>query len=194
MNANEALARMDELHASMKNTTAYYRKRFFEEMKRLYDEFEIVRMAWDFVENAHLIIKRFIKRVVSIFTPFNDGRIEYRCEAKGCGAYIVQHFDYNGKLLWTKVGKADKVQKRLQDHLTNDYAGEAYRGVCLHFFPAVDAEHALCIENILRRYFKQTHPLKKQDRFPTLEVVTQEDFEAISRDVKILDMIFRDRA
>jgi hypothetical protein len=190
MNANEALARMDELHASMKNTTAYYRKRFFEEMKHLYDEFEIVRMVWDFVETAHLIAKRFVKRIASLFTPFNDGRVEYRCEAKGCGAYIVQHFDHNDNFLWTKVGKADKVQKRLQEHLTKDYVGEAYRGVCLYFFPAVDEEHALCIENVLRRYFRKNHKLLGKDRFPTLEEVTAADFEYLNAKIEKLAEVF----
>lgn len=66
MNAVEALRRMDYLHNAMNSTTTYYRRKFYEEMKSLYEECAAVRAAWDFVEDAVRIVKRFVKKIVEI--------------------------------------------------------------------------------------------------------------------------------
>ena len=66
MNANEALARMDYLHGMMNATSTYYRRKFYEEMKSLYEEFAAVRAAWDFVEDAVRIVKRFVKKILTV--------------------------------------------------------------------------------------------------------------------------------
>ena len=123
--------------------------------------------------------------------PAKVSNIEYACEAEGCGAYIVQHFDSKGRILWTKVGKADNVQKRLVQHIKSDYAGEAVRALCLHFFPAVDEDHALSIENVLRRHFrKQGYKKLGNDRFPDLREVTAQDLQTISHKLELLTEIF----
>lgn len=188
MNANEALARMDYLHNMMNTTTTYYRRKFYEEMKGLYEEFAAVRAAWDFVEDAVRIVKRFVKKILTVF--HNDKRVEFHCEAAGCGAYLVQHFDYKNNPKWIKVGKADDVDKRLSQHLKQDYAGEVKRAVCIAFYPAVDADHALSIENVLRRYFRKNHKLLGKDRFPTLEEVTAADFEYLNAKIEKLAEVF----
>ena len=188
MNANEALARMDYLYNMMNATSTYYRRKFHDEMKSLYEEFDAVRAVWDYVADAVRIVKRFVRKIVATFHA--DKRVEFRCEAQGCGAYIVQHFDYNDKPMWTKVGKADNVDKRLSQHLKQDYAGEAKRAVCIAFYPAVDADHALSIENVLRRYFRKNHKLLGKDRFPTLEEVTAADFEYLNQKIEKLAEVF----
>lgn len=113
--------------------------------------------------------------------PAKVANIEYACEAEGCGAYIVQHFDSKGRILWTKVGKADNVRKRLAEHLKSDYKGEAFSAICLHFFPAKNKNHALSVENVLRDHFEAKGcRLLGNDRFPTVHEVTAEDLKAIS--------------
>ena len=116
--------------------------------------------------------------------------VEYECDAYGMGAYIVQHYDAQDEPLWTKVGKANDVHKRLNEHLTKDYRGLAKRAVCLAFYPATSEDHALSIENVLRHHFNKEYPLLGNDRFPALSRLTDEDKQIIEEKLKILATIF----
>lgn len=143
---------------------------------------EIWNKCKDWAKKFALDLKeQKLVKLVKRGRPAKVSNIEYACEAKGCGAYIVQHFDSKGRILWTKVGKADNVQKRLAEHLKKDYEGEAVRALCLHFFPAKNKNHALSVENILRDHFEEKGcRLLGNDRFPTVHEVTAEDVEAIN--------------
>lgn len=129
-----------------------------------------------------LIVKRRGRKATAM--------VGYRCEAYGMGAYIVQHFNSEDVRLWTKVGKADDVQKRLAQHLNKDYKGTAVRAECIAFYPAKNSNHALSIENVLRDFFNRKHALLGNDRFPTLEAITPEEFDAIEKKLEILATIF----
>lgn len=117
--------------------------------------------------------------------------MEFKCIAEGTGAYTVQHFDDEGKLLWTKVGKADDAYRRLTQHFTTDYKGVAKSGVCLNWFPAKNSNHALSIENVLRDYFQRKgYHLMGNDRFDDLCEVTEQDWAEIQSKVNVLATIF----
>lgn len=156
----------------------------------------VVKEIWERCSNwAREWILDPITRTLMPQTIRHRGRkssamVGYRCEAQGMGAYIVQHFDDKDTRLWTKVGKADDVQKRLIQHLTKDYKKIATRAECIAFYPAKNSDHALSIENVLRNFFNQKYPLLGNDRFPTLENIPEEDFRLIAEKLKILETIF----
>lgn len=120
----------------------------------------------------------------------SDAQIMYECEARGMGAYIVKHYDSENNLLWTKVGKADNVVKRLREHLKKDYKGVAVFAKCVGFYSAKNSDHALSIENVLRNHFNKNHALLGHDRFPTLEEVTAEDLTVLDEKMKVLATLF----
>lgn len=117
--------------------------------------------------------------------------MEFKCIAEGTGAYVVQHFDDKGKLLWTKVGKADDAQKRLAQHFTIDYKGTVKTGICLNWFPAKNSNHALSVENILRDHFENKgYHLMGNDRFDNLYSVTKQDWAEINAKLEVLATLF----
>lgn len=120
----------------------------------------------------------------------SDAQVAYLCEAHGTGAYIVKHYDKDNNLLWTKVGKADNVEKRLREHLKKDYKGTAVFAQCVAFYPCKDPDHALSMENLLRSHFNKKHGLLGHDRFPDLMEVTAEDLATLDEKAKVLATLF----
>lgn len=136
-------------------------------------------------------IKHIIKRVYKSRKNFLAENMRFECEAEGCGAYVVQHFNAKGELLWTKCGKADDAKARLLQHFTVDYRDEVVSGVCLKWYPCKNSNHALTVENIIRDHFeKKGCELLGNDRFAGLEVITVEDWAAIQKNVDIVEQIF----
>lgn len=127
-------------------------------------------------------VKRLLKRI---------SRLVYKVEAEGCGAYIVEHFDSNGKRLWIKCGKADDAKKRLEQHFKVDYKGKAESGTVLGWFPCKNSNHALSMENVIRDHFEaKGFALFGKDRFPTLSELTAEDVHILSKKAEILATLF----
>lgn len=120
----------------------------------------------------------------------SDAQVMYECEAHGTGAYIVKHYDADNNLLWTKVGKADDVEKRLCQHLKQDYKGTAVFARCVAFYPCNNPDHALSMENLLRYHFNKSHDLLGHDRFPDLTEVTAEDLATLDEKAKVLATLF----
>lgn len=136
-------------------------------------------------------IKRVLrKREIIEFKGCADAQITYECEAHGVGAYIVKHYDADSNLLWTKVGKADDVEKRLRQHLRQDYKGTAVFAKCIAFYPCNNPDHALSMENLLRYHFNKTYGLLGRDRFPELTDVTAEDLATLDEKAKVLATLF----
>ena len=145
--------------------------------------------AKDFVLDP---IKRILSRRETIKSKGRktDAQVAYLCEAHGMGAYIVKHYDAENHLLWTKVGKADDVNKRLRQHLKQDYKGVAVFAQCVAFFPCKNSDHALSMENVLRHHFNTRFGLLGHDRFPELQEITSDDLEALNQKAEILATIF----
>lgn len=128
-------------------------------------------------------VKRIIKRITRGRLPnfCVENRLTYKVKAEGCGAYVVQHFNQAKHSIWIKCGKADDAKARLEQHFNSDYKGEAYTGTVLAWFPCVNSNHALSMENVIRDHFERKgYPLKGKDRFPTLTEITPEDLEQLT--------------
>lgn len=137
-------------------------------------------------------IAHTIKRITRGRLPRQneEKRLTYKCEAEGTGAYIVQHFDENGKHLWIKCGKADDVKKRLAQHFDSDYKGVAKSGVVLGWFPCKNSNHALAMEDVIRDYFESKAQVMGHDRFPGLTELTENDFVILNKKAEMLAQIF----
>ena len=110
---------------------------------------------------------------------------------KGCGAYLVFHY-LEGKCLWAKVGKADDGKKRLKEHFKKDYKGNIDKAVVKLWYPCDNSDIALTMENIMRDYFhhKKNFEWKKQDRFPGLDEITEEDVNYLNGKYELLKQLF----
>lgn len=120
-----------------------------------------------------------------------DSNIQYLCNAEGCGAYIVQHYTSSGISQWIKCGKANNVKSRLKEHFSEKPYKDTVRGVCLAFYPCLNSEHAEASESVIRRYFiEKGYALQRQDRFPTLTDISEEDYIEIGKRIDNLKMSF----
>lgn len=110
---------------------------------------------------------------------------------KGCGAYLVFHY-LEGKCLWAKVGKADDGKKRLKEHFKKDYKGNIDKAVVKLWYPCDNSDIALTMENIMRDYFhhKKNFEWKKQDRFPGLDEITEDDVNYLNSKYELLKQLF----
>ena len=155
----------------------------------LYEKFERIRKNYkiDFVNRVvEKIIKRGRKKAFYL-----DEVLTFECDAHGVGAYVVRHYDDRGRILWTKVGKAEDAQKRLAQHFQGEYKENPVSGVCLKWFPAKNENHALSIENILRDHFqKKGYNLIGNDRFTDLYETTEQDWEEINAKLEVLETLF----
>lgn len=140
-------------------------------------------------------IKRELKklgrgRIPNPATLINH-HLAFNVPAEGCGAYLVQHFDKKEKHLWIKCGKADDAIRRLNQHFTVDYAGQAQSGAVLGWFPCKNEDHALAMEDVIRAYFKKKgFAILGKDRFPDLHEITAEDVAELNRKAEILATLF----
>lgn len=136
-------------------------------------------------------IKRTLKKIRNSYKGLLENVMTYECEAEGCGAYVVQHFDANGKLLWTKCGKADDAKKRFLQHFTSDYNGVAAAGTCVAWYPCKNSNHALTVENIIRDHFeKRGYNLLGNDRFTDLVEIKKVDWLTIRVKAAIANLLF----
>lgn len=124
MTANDkaALDMMDTYYFRMNNCESTSgRSNNFKKMLKLWNECEIVRTVWEYVSDAFLIVKRFVKRVVS--TVFPSVAVEIKPEDRKFpeGAqlvYLVRLLDRDGELVWSKVGTTTRsIKKRMSEHL-----------------------------------------------------------------------------
>lgn len=117
--------------------------------------------------------------------------LEMECDVSGCGAYFVEHYD-GTKMLWGKCGKANDGEKRLLQHFTKDYKGIIDYGVVKLWYPCVNPDHALTMENVMRDYFHRVKSLTLfgNDRFTDYAGITAEDVAYLDEKYKITKKLF----
>lgn len=100
------------------------RRKLFDCMLELYNKSERIRKVWDFIENARLLAKRFVKKIVEkVKTVFNRN-IEYAQDVQDSYpegtqlVYLIRLLDCENGLVWSKVGTTTRtMKKRMQEHL-----------------------------------------------------------------------------
>lgn len=116
---------MDTCYNKLQEATdTYERRKYFNLMVRLYNKSEEIRKVWDFIENARLLAKRFVKKVVEkVKTVFNRN-VEYVQDVRNDYpegtqlVYLIRLLDCENGLVWSKVGTTTRtMKKRMQEHL-----------------------------------------------------------------------------
>lgn len=190
MTRNEYLAQNDLLGAYQRfgDTTARWKDYWWEVVEEIFHKSEEWAKQY-LLDPIERLLKRITrKRSITLAPKYY---LNYKVEAEGCGAYIVEHFDSNGERLWIKCGKANDVKSRLVQHFKVDYKGEAESGTVLGWFSCKNSNHALSMENVIRDYFEtKGFALLGKDRFPTLSELTAEDVQILSQKAEILATLF----
>lgn len=173
------------------NTSNTWKNRWWEVVEEIFNS--STKWAKEYIlDPIKRELTKIVKKVAKRGRPrtfFLEEVMTFNCEAEGCGAYIVQHFDSNGKAMWIKPGKAEDAKRRMAEHFQKDYRKtDIAKGVCLAWYPCKNKNHALTVENIIRDHFEEKgFTLFGQDRFTDLAEVTAEDFAEINRRVAIVN-------
>lgn len=148
----------------------------FKKMLTLWQESPAVRAVWDFVEDAFLIVKRFVKRVIEQFKP--TANVVYSCtKVEGEQlAYLVRLLDKNGNLMWSKVGTTTRtIEGRMGEHLRTyrKYGIATIEVTKVWDCGEVDAEG---VESFLRAKYIRKYPktFERNDRFRNVEFDIEE--------------------
>lgn len=156
-------------------TSTSGRSNNFKKMLALWEKNEAVRAVWTFVENAYLIVNRFVKRAVekvkSLFKP--TANVVYSCdkvEGKQL-VYLLRLLDEKGNLVWSKVGTTTRtIEGRMNEHLRyyRKYGIKTIEVTKVWDCGEVDAEG---LESFLRSKYIRKHPhtFQKNDRFYHVE-------------------------
>lgn len=175
-------------------TNKTWKSRWWEVVEKIYNSAE--KWAQEYIiDSVARTLTKIVKKISKRGRPrkfFLENVMTFNCEAEGCGAYIVQHFDSKGESMWIKPGKADDAKRRMAEHFQKDYRNtDIATGTCLGWFPCKNEDHALAMEDVIRAHFKSKgHKVSGNDKFPTLREVTEEDFAILKRKSETLATLF----
>lgn len=172
----EALELMDLYYDRMcACTSTSGRSNNFKKMLALWEENEVVRAVWTFVEDAYFIVDRFVKNVTnkikSFFKP--TANVVYSCDKVEGNqlVYLLRLLDEEGNLVWSKVGTTTRtIEERMSEHLRyyRKYGIKTIEVTKVWDCGEVDAEG---LESFLRSKYIRKHPntFQKNDRFYQVE-------------------------
>ena len=112
MNALEA---MEIAYSNLQNRpTSSGRKYWFHKMLALYKANKTVQKVWNYIENARLLVNRFIKKHATIV--YNNVNCDYPNGTQL--VYLIRLLDEKSKLVWSKIGTTTrKIDVRMKEHL-----------------------------------------------------------------------------
>lgn len=116
------LIQMDKYAERMNNCASTSGRKYnLKKMVELWEKFPSVREVWDYVADAYLITKRFVKRIISTVVPsiaVNTKSVETNHPEGSQLVYLVRLLDMDGELVWSKVGTTTRtIRKRMAEHL-----------------------------------------------------------------------------
>lgn len=87
---------------------------WFHKMLALYKANKTVQKVWNYVENARLLVNRFIKKRATIV--YNNVNCDYPNGTQL--VYLIRLLDEKSKLVWSKIGTTTrKIDVRMKEHL-----------------------------------------------------------------------------
>lgn len=163
----EAKEAMEFHYAELqKADNTFDRKEHCNIMLKIYNKYACVRKIWDYIENAFLYIKRFIKKIERFFTPEKHDYF-----------YLMRFFDHYGNFAFYKIGSSIHPDLRLKEHEKYycDYYGE--------IIFTVDTEDmtASSLEDKVRAYFIRKYG--KDNFIPKDRFICDIDIEDIQKKI-----------
>lgn len=181
-----ALKRMDFYAAKIasKGMPTAERKEIYKKMCCLYERFECVRDAWEWVADAARYAGKFIKKGVAMLNisihPSIDWNgidpIKVRKGEKIQQLYLIRLLDKDGDLIYSKVGTTTRsTQSRMKEHLRY-YYDNGVRGIQVSRLWNCGDMEAEGLESEFRAHYIKAYPgaFKKNDRFINVEFDLEE--------------------
>lgn len=142
------------------NTSPNWKKRWFDTC------YEIAQKTKDIFNS---ILKQYIfdpvEKVITKIAEQVKKTVSKKCK-NGSHTYLIKMFDENGKHVFTKIGKADNLKRRMSEFVNHEYkrqnkiisAVEIIKEYCL---PSDDLAQVL--ESFMRNYFRKN---RKEEFYP----------------------------
>ena len=186
MTNETALSRMDSYAAKIatKGMPTSERKAIYENMCVLYERFECVREAWEWVADAARYACKFIKKGVAMLGiaihPNIDWNgiqpIKVHKGEKIQQLYLIRLLDKDGDLIYSKVGTTTRsTRSRMREHLRY-YYDNGVRGIQVTRLWNCGEMAAEGLESQFRAHYITAYPgtFKKNDRFINVEFDLEE--------------------
>ena len=181
MKCIDPVEEMEDCHNQLQNCkTSPQRQKLFHYMEHLYYEYEIVSKIWDYIQDARLIINRFVKKVAFNIKTIVKPSIEWNgIEPLPKGiqqVYLVRLLNAENDLIWSKIGTtARNTTVRLKEHLRYYYDSGIRKVEVLRLYNLGSYE-AEGLESQFRAAYIKKYPgsFKKNDRFINTEFDLEE--------------------
>lgn len=97
--------------------------------------------------------------------------------------YLIKMFDKNGEWVFTKIGKANDISKRIKDFINHHYSRQNITIADVEIIKEYEVPNddlAQVLESFMRNHFRKSHELIPNDRFAAFEP-TDEDLNEFER-------------
>lgn len=147
------------------------RQKLFKIARKFYEEHPVLQTIWDFIEDARLIVDRFVRKIIKKIAnkirkiewadgvkPIEDGHEQF---------YLIRCLNCDDELVWSKIGTtARNVDKRMREHLRAYKKYGVTRIIVDRVWDCGDYP-AEMYESDFRAFYMRKHPgaWKKNDRF-----------------------------
>lgn len=186
MTNETALSRMDSYSAKIaaKGMPTSERKVIYAKMCDLYERFECVREAWEWVADATRYAWKFVKKGVAMLGITIHPNIDWNgiepikvCKGeKVQQLYLIRLLDKDGDLIYSKVGTTTRsTQSRMKEHLCY-YYDNGVRSLQVTRLWNCGVMEAEGLESEFRAHYIKAYPgtFKKNDRFINVEFDLEE--------------------
>lgn len=150
-----------------------WKDHWWETVTEIYDTYK----EWGEKYVLDPIKREIIPRVKKV-----KAKIENLLANGGSNTYLVKFFDNYGMWVYTKIGKASDLYKRLNQQMNKTYKDGttvvSYEIIKYYNLPTDDL--ALVLESFMRNHFRKNHTLIPNDRFEPFEP-TEEDLEIFDK-------------
>lgn len=164
MNELEA---MEVAYSNLQNRpTSAGRQYWFKKMLALYNANKTIQKVWNYIENAHLLINRFIKRASAIV--YN---VKHNYPNGTQLVYLIRLLTEKDQLVWSKVGTTTRaIDTRMREHLRY-YKKAGVAKVEVNRIYNCGELPAEGLESEFRAKYMRKYPntFRKNDRFTSVE-------------------------
>ena len=102
--------------------------------------------------------------------------------------YLIKMFDEVGNWVFTKIGKANVVTKRMRDFINHEYKRDGVKISNIEIVKTYQVPNdglAQVLESLMRNYFRKTHKYIPNDRFEAFEP-TAEDLQVFENNYNLV--------
>lgn len=102
--------------------------------------------------------------------------------------YLIKMFDEVGNWVFTKIGKANVVTKRMRDFINHEYKRDGVKISNIEIvktYQVPNDDLAQVLESLMRNYFRKTHKYIPNDRFEAFEP-TAEDLQVFENNYNLV--------